>query len=257
MSSLKNKVIISTRPVDKSDSLPDALIRKGAIVIEMPMIEISPVELIPEIEKHFHEINQFDWLIFTSKNGVRYFFQTLEKVTGYKKLPDKIRTAVVGKKTAGELNIYGVVADIICSGNLSEDLLNDLKIKKCIHKNERVFLALGNLAGDILEKGISDLADVSRINIYKTTKPKSVDQKVLKRIRDEEYDLILFTSPSGFINFIGFIGKDVPSKHLKLASIGKTTSAAIIKEGYKPLFTAKVSDGEGLVKEMEGFYSKT
>ncbi len=256
MKKLKNKVIITTRPNDEHDTLSKYLRAEGASVIEMPMIEISPVEISIKTKKYFHNINKYNWLIFTSKNGVIYFFQLLENITGSRELPHTVKTAVVGKKTAEELKKNGVEPTLVSSGNTSEALLNELKTRY-IQKNEKVLLALGNLAGDILEKGISDFCEVSRINVYKTTKPGYVDKKVLQRISNQNYDIIIFTSPSGFNNFISFIEKEKHLKNLKIASIGKTTDSAILNKGYRPLITAKVSDADGLIHEIIEYFKQT
>ena len=73
MKGLENKVIISTRPLSQDDSMINYLTQQGAIVNEFPMIEISQAEIDDNISETLEQIDSFNWIIFTSKNGFKYF----------------------------------------------------------------------------------------------------------------------------------------------------------------------------------------
>jgi uroporphyrinogen-III synthase len=73
MSSLKNRTIISTRPLSNDDVIRDYLSDKGANVIDFPMIEISAAFVNDNIKNALNNIKSFQWIIFTSKNGVEFF----------------------------------------------------------------------------------------------------------------------------------------------------------------------------------------
>jgi hydroxymethylbilane synthase len=249
---LSNKVIISTRAVESGDTLPDLLKARGADVISLPMIDIVPTA----IEKHEKEIlqhiEQFDWIFFTSKNGVVNFFRHLLDVNGKTELPSVIKIAAIGNKTAAELEYYGYGADFMSHGNNSDDFVDNFN-KICNPKRLRMLVALGNLADDTLLKGFSKENDVKRIDVYQTVLPKAADNSVIDMIRDNKYDLIVFTSPSTFQNFCYFYGKEDLAA-VKMASIGTTTTKAIKDAGVAPLITAKKSSAEGLCEAITEFY---
>jgi len=249
---LKDKVIISTRVIESGDSLSDSLRMKGAEVISLPMIEIVPSQLENTEKEILNNLSDFDWIFFTSKNGVVNFFKQLSDLKGSTALSANLKIAAIGSKTASELEYYGYAPAFLSQGNTSEDLLAEF-YKVVNPKNQKILLSLGNLADKSLENRLSNENTVNRINVYQTEKPKNADFSIIKRIEDNNYDLIIFTSPSTFQNFILFYEKE-NIKFLKTASIGTTTSKAIELSGFKPLITAKKSSAEGLIEAITEYY---
>jgi hydroxymethylbilane synthase len=249
---LKNKIIISTRVVESDDTLPGLLQTQGAKVLSLPMIEVKQ-SLINDVDKIvLKNINSFNWLFFTSRNGVVNFFKHLIDVKGNTELSTNIKIAAIGNKTALELEYYGFSADFISDGNTSEELLEQFsKLQR--PSSLKILLALGNLANDTLLNGLAKGNEVSRINVYDTLKPENADKGILEIIQKDLYDLILFTSPSTFQNFSSFLDKSI-LKSLKVASIGNTTSKCITEAGVIPLVTAKKSNAEGLCEAIIEYY---
>ena len=249
---LKNKIIISTRVVESDDSMPEMLQKQGAHVLSFPMIEIHQSRLNENEIEILKNINSFDWLFFTSRNGVVNFFKHLIDINGKTELPKSIKIAAIGNKTALELEYYGFSANFISEGNTSEELLEQF-YKNQNPKNLKMIVALGNLAEDILQNKLSAENEVYRINVYDTLKPTKVDENILEIISNDQYDLIVFTSPSTFQNFCSFINADLKKK-LKIASIGKTTSKAINDAGVEPLITSGKSNAEGLCNSIFEYF---
>ncbi|NOY97054.1 MAG: hydroxymethylbilane synthase [Chlorobi bacterium] len=250
---LKNRVIISTRAKESTDSLPEILTKEGARVFSFPMIEITSPTLNDVETQYLKNIGHYDWIFFTSKNGVSHFFKQLIEVGGSTELPGSLKIAVIGEKTSAELDYYGYAPDFISTGNTSAGLLNSF-YEKYNPKNLRILLALGNLADNTLFNRLSDGNIVNRINVYNTVKPEKVDSSILNIIKNDKYDLILFTSPSTFHNFSSYFTKD-EMQNMKIASIGKTTTNTISNSGFKPLFTAKRSNIEGLKEAIIEYYN--
>ncbi len=251
---LKDKVIISTRAIELGDSLPDLLKSQGAEFIALPMIEVSPSQLNNAEKETLQNLEDFDWLFFTSKNGVINFFKQLSDLKGSTALPENLKIAVIGNRTSSELDYYGYAPSFISKGNTSEDFLEEF-YKAVNPQNQKILLSLGNLAEDFLYNNLIKDNSVQRINVYQTDKPKSVDNKILNIIREGKYDLIVFTSPSTFHNFCLYAEKDI-IKELKMASIGSTTTKAIAEAGYSPLLTAKMSNVEGLGEAIANYFKK-
>ncbi len=251
---LKNKVIISTRPKDPTDNLPPMLTKLGASVISFPMIKIELSKINETEINYLKNINSYNWIFFTSKNGVSHFFKQLIETKGNTELPKSLKIATIGNKTSAELDYYGYAPDFISSGNTSEDFLNEFYEK---HKPEncKIILSLGNLADNTLYNRLTKENKVDRINVYNTVNIGKVETNIINIIKKDKYDLVIFTSPSAFYNFCSYFSKK-ELLNIKMASIGKTTTKAITEKGYTPLFTAKKSNTEGLKEAIVKFYKK-
>ena len=250
---LKDKVIISTRALEPGDTLPDVLKARGAKLISLPMIEITRTLLRSDEMDLMKNLDFFDWIFFTSKNGVSHFFKHLIDIKGNTELPKSVKMAVIGVKTAIELDYYGYAPDFISEENTSVDLIN-LFYKKHHPENLKILLSLGTLADNMLFDSFSLENKVYRVNVYKTVKPESVDSEILDVIKNNRYDLIVFTSPSTFHNFCSFYDVNLIGK-LKMVSIGSTTTKAMKDAGLEPLLTAKKSNAEGLRDAIIEYYS--
>lgn len=249
---LKDKVIISTRALEASDTLPEILKSSGAKLLSLPMIEIIPSPLDPQMAEDLNNLESFDWIFFTSKNGVVNFFKQLIDSKGNTTLPKTVKLAVIGLKTGLELEYYGYAPIFISEENTAEEFLNHFEAKYK-PENLKILLALGNLADNTLENRLSIQNTTRRINVYQTVKPAQADQAILELIKIDAYDLIVFTSPSTFNNFCSFYDPSLLEK-LKMASIGTVTTKAIQKAGFEPLFTARKSNAEGIRDAINEFY---
>ena len=249
---LKDKVIISTRALEASDTLPEIIKSSGAKFISLPMIEIVPSPLDTEMAEVLNTLESFDWIFFTSKNGVVNFFKQLIDLKGNTTLPKTLKIAVIGLKTGLELEYYGYAPTFISEENTAEEFLNRFEAKYK-PENLKILLSLGNLADNTLENSLSIRNITRRINVYQTVKPTQADQAILDQIKNDAYDLIVFTSPSTFNNFCTFIEPSLLGR-LKIASIGSVTTKAIQKAGFEPLFTARKSNAEGIRDAINEFY---
>ncbi len=245
------KTIINTRPKGSDDHIGSALKDLGAKVLNMPLIEIIPVPVSNKAIQNLTKNNTYQWLIFTSKNGVNHLFDQINFDARIKSLPFK--TAVFGKRTAMALKKKGFKPDIVNLQNTSADLLNDLNHE--INANDKLLLVLGILASDLLEDSLKLSVSVERLNVYNTIFTKSINDEILSTIEHDNYDLILFNSPSGFNSFKYHTNKTIDLDKLKIACIGPTTKEVILTEGLKPLVVAKPSGKKGLINEIENYFN--
>jgi len=249
---LKDRVIISTRGLEPGDTLPELFIECGAHLLSLPMIEISSSKPDENIQMQLDNLASYDWIFFTSKNGVSNFFKLLIDLKGSTELPGKIKIAVIGYKTGLELEYYGYSPTIVCDENTSDELLNQF-YKQYTPQNLNILLALGNLAENTLFNRLSSENKVKRIDVYETLKPGYADSEIMEILKNDQYDLIVFTSPSTFNHFCSFYETDRLAK-LKMASIGSTTTKSIREAGFEPLLTAKKSNAEGLRDAIIEYY---
>jgi len=117
-----------------------------------------------------------------------------------------------------------------------------------------ILLLLGNLSDDTLQKTTGERAHCVRVNCYDTVIPQEVDEHIKHKIRHREFDLLLFTSPSTFRNFIQIIGQENLNVPLKAVSIGPTTEKAMYQMGYPPLFSAASPDPKTIVSDIQKFF---
>ena len=247
MNALENRIIISTRPLSDDDTLKKSLSGKGAVVLNFPMIKIVINALNTEIRTTFANLNTFEWLLFTSKNGVDSFFKIAKEIETIK-LP---KIAVIGKTTASEVRKNGFEPELISSGNTSEDFINELKSK--LHSNDSVLLIQGELADTKFE---NNLTSATRLNVYKTIETTDHCIEIINRIKANDYDMLVFTSPSGFKNFIKVMSGTNCNDNLKIACIGQTTEKEVLRQGYTPLIVSAKSSGDFLTDEIERYFTK-
>jgi hydroxymethylbilane synthase len=251
---LKGKTIISTRAADADEELSRMLQSHGANVVNCPMIKIESTEFTTGDKEVFRQLDQFDWLFFTSRNGVIHFFKQLMDLQGGTSLPSSLKIAVIGAKTAAELDYYGYSPHFTASGNTSEALASEFK-KQVNPENKKLLLALGNLAGQALEKELIAGNEIQRLNVYQTVQPEKIEETAASLISYDRYDCILFTSPSTFNNFYEQMESRL-SAPLKMASIGPTTTKAIAAKGLQPLVTAKDSSAQGFCDSIVDYFQK-
>jgi uroporphyrinogen-III synthase len=251
---LENKVFISTRPEGQSAELESLLAEDSATLISMPTIQVNPLPLDDFGRLQLKSIASFNWIVFTSPNGLKYFFARLFEIQNNYVLPEHLKIAVVGKKTAAHLECYGTSAAFINLGNTAEDFVADFFHR--VNLGERVLFPIGNLARTVIEDKISKKAVCTRILFYETIMPDTVNNEALKRVINDEYDMIILTSPSGCTNLLQLIeGKADPAK-LRLVCIGQTTSAEVIRNGLEPLITAATANSQGIYSAILSYFQK-
>ncbi|MFH1000835.1 MAG: uroporphyrinogen-III synthase [Bacteroidota bacterium] len=252
---LENKTIISTRPIQSDKPLIDLLQKDGAKYISMPMIEPVLSILNPAEKAILSNIEQFDWLIFTSGNGVRFFFEQLEKFQIPKVFPDTLKTAVIGKSTAKELLRHGLQPAFVGKGKTSADLANEIQSQFGVGSQPKLLIAQGNLASPVLENKLSKVSRINRIIVYNTLTPKNVSVESLQRIINNDYDLILLASPSALNNLCAILAP-LQAAELRLACIGPTTQKAVEKLGAISELVANESTSLGMYKSIKDYFDK-
>jgi uroporphyrinogen-III synthase len=251
---LEDKIFISTRPAGQSAELEILLAEESATLIAMPTIEVRPLPLDESAWLQLKNLGSFNWIVFTSPNGLKYFFEALFELQNNYGLPEHLKIAVVGKKTAAHLECYGTSAAFINLGNTAEDFVADFFHR--VNLGERVLFPIGNLARSVIEDKISKKAVCTRILFYETILPETVDSEALQLVVNDQYDMIVLTSPSCCNNLLHLIsGKADPAK-LRLVCIGQTTSAEVIRNGIEPLITAGTANSQGIYTAIINYFQK-
>ena len=209
----------------------------GATLHHFPMIDIvSNSDVIP------FNTSDFDYYIFTSKNGVKAFLN-LDFVKGY-----KIKAICLGEKTKQALVENGVNPVFISTQSYAENLVDELH-QNLILKDKKVLLVLGNLADDRLENGLKSICEVKRLNIYSTILETS-KKEVITNLMSTENTLSVFTSPSSFQAFSNLYNLDKST----LVSIGTTTSEYMKSKDFNPEIIADEQTYEGISNAIINYY---
>ena len=251
---LENKVFISTRPEGQSAELESLLAEESATLISMPTIEIRPLPLDEFSWLQLKNLESFNWIVFTSPNGLKFFFARLFDLQKHYGLPAHLKIAVVGKKTAAHLECYGTSAEFINLGNTAEDFSADFFNR--VNSGERVLFPIGNLARSVIEDRISKKAICTRVLFYETVIPATVNESALLSILSNDYDMIILTSPSGCSNLLQLVSEKMDVSTLRLVCIGQTTAAEVIRSGIEPLITAGTANSQGISSAIINYFQK-
>lgn len=182
-----------------------------------PMIRIVPLDNYSTFDRHLRKICSFNWIVFTSRYAVQYFFQRLIKIGFDGRCLHNIKIAAVGASTATKLEEFSVIADLIPKVESSKGLL--ATFKRIDLKGEKIFLPCSNISDKGLSAGLRNLgAKVAACVAYKNIAPLDLPDLDLKT-----FDQIIFTSPSGVRNFARRYGK--PPQKVGITCIGEVTRA--------------------------------
>ena len=243
---LFGKKILVTRARTQSSKLSKALKNLGAQVVECPTIKIvAPSDNFAAIDAAIEKIRDFDWIIFTSANGVEKFFERLRIYGLDARALNKI--AAIGSATAEKLSSFGIIADVVPKDFIAESLADALKN---FVDGKKILLARAEEARDILPESLKNFgAEVIVAPAYKTV------SEVSAQIDFDSIDLITFTSSSTVKNFVAAHGvaalKKIPS-----AAIGSITAQTLKNFGVTPAVVAKKFTIEGLVEAIKKFYGR-
>jgi len=250
---LFGKKIVVPRRTGQAGGFAKQLADLGADVLEVPTIKITePLEKMAIVDALL-EINSYDWLIFTSANGVTAFFDLFFK--RFQDLRDLggARIAAVGPKTAEKLRELHLQVDLMPEEYVGKKIVAAFKkyqdienVKMCLFRAE---VANRELPDALMEEG----AIVDDIAIYRTVAETEDRIGAAARLHEEGADWVTFTSSSTVQHFhtrfdLPKLMKKFPQ--LKLASIGPETSKAIVALGLKPALEAKEHTTDGLIAAL-------
>lgn len=240
------RYIISTRPKRQNNELKQLLEKQGYTLLELPMIEIHRAKLSSSDFKKLENIQQYNWIVFTSPNGIRHFFHHYKNTSGTNSLPENIKTAVVGTTTQKILEEHGNKPTLVNPGNTGKELAEFMLDK--ITETDRILFPEGNLARGVISGILSEKASCESLVVYENRMPNAIDENILQKIIDNQYEFIILTSPSGFINLKKTLEGRTDLAKLRLVSIGSTTSTEVEAHALTPFVTANMSNAQGIAK---------
>jgi uroporphyrinogen III methyltransferase / synthase len=249
---LLGKRIVVTRARQQASDLVGLLGDLGAECLEYPTIEILPPLNPQPLKKAIENLTAYDWIVFTSANGVLFFFERLFAAGQDARALGRIKTAAIGPATAGRLREFGLISDIVPSTYRAESVVEAFKNEQL--KGKKILLPRAKEARPILPEELKKMgAEVDEIPAYETRKVTEATNDLVQALEERRIDLITFTSSSTVKNFKALLPPENFKKLIQgvtIASIGPITSDTAADLGFDVHITAASYTIPGLVEAI-------
>lgn len=247
MPRLLNKRILITREKKQSQIFSEKILRSGGIPIEVPLLKISCKDK-DKIKNNyiFNELGRYQWIFFTSANGVDCFFKLIN--TDIFNVLASSKIAVVGHKTELALKKHGFHADFIPTTYNAEVMASEFLAKH--PTNRPLLLVRGNRSRTVLPFQFSNYGlTFDLVEVYETSYNLDIKKTLNKYMIEDEIDFITFTSPSTVDAFMKMTAER--SFHDKVCvCIGTTTEKRAQEYGFKTTIVPDQFTIEGMIDCM-------
>jgi uroporphyrinogen III methyltransferase / synthase len=251
---LSGKRIVVTRTRKQASELSEQLRALGAEIIELPTIRIEPPTDLRGFAELVQDAHAYDWIVFTSPNGVDAFFNLFFKIYDDAREIGAAKIAAIGPATAQRIKDHHLHVDLQPEDFVAEAIVREFAKQGGV-ENLRILIARGEKARDVLPRELSGLGAIVDEGFAYRTVPETRDVTgARRRLLEEGADLITFTSSSTVENFLA-LGVAWP-EGMKTASIGPITSRTMRAHGLKIDIEARRHDIEGLVQGIRNFFFK-
>jgi uroporphyrinogen III methyltransferase/synthase len=231
---LFGKKVLVTRSRNQASVFVKFLEELGAEAIEFPTIEIIPPQSWNELDRAIENLGTYNWIIFTSVNGVLFFFERLKRKSKDLRELKGIKIAAIGEQTAKSVANLGLAVDIIPDDFKAEGIVE--RFRETDIKGKRILIPRAKEAREVLPLELAQMgADVHVVVVYETKKPslKKIEG-IGKMLKNGKIDVITFASSSTVRNFLSVFGKDreIFSSTI-VACIGPITAEPLRELGIK------------------------
>ncbi|HSU17108.1 uroporphyrinogen-III C-methyltransferase [Longimicrobium sp.] len=251
---LSGRCIVVTRARAQASEFAATLERLGAEVLQLPVIRIVPPADPAPLREAAARAETFDWIVFTSVNGVEHFFRELAGMGRDARALGAARVCAIGPATAAEAAKHGIRADLVPDEFVAEAAVEALAAAGVDGK--RILLPRAEIARAVLPDGLRARgAEVVEVVAYRTVQDGAGADEVRRRLDAGEVDLVTFTASSTVRNFASLVGADVG--RAKVASIGPVTSQTVREMGMAVEVEAAEYTIPGLVEAIRGFYAES
>lgn len=253
---LSGKRIVITRARAQASGLVSTLSKLGAHCIEIPTIKIAPPSDIAPLMESINSIDKYDWLVFTSVNGVKFFFDTLYEMGKDVRALGHLKFACIGPVTKERLKDYGIISDILPETYRAESVVDAFSTVEI--KNKSVLLPRAKKARTILPDELRKMgARLDEVTAYETLLDAEGKEELITLLENNEIDAVTFTSSSTVSNFMSLLeSKDTQTllENVITASIGPITSDTARSLDIEPDIEAKEYTIQGLTHSLLTYY---
>tara|TARA_Y100000589_G_scaffold274741_1_gene268624 strand:- start:2185 stop:2976 length:792 start_codon:yes stop_codon:yes gene_type:complete len=258
---LNKKNIVITRSKDKISDVKNMFTKKGARIFDLPALIIDYPDDLNTLDNILLNINKFNWIIFSSSNGVNYLEKRLiDNGSSLRYFSGKIKFAVVGNKTSESLNSLGIQADFIPPNFVAESLLENFPFSQT---KERILLPRVQSGGrNIIAEKLRNMgAIVDEVATYESRCPTIIPKETEKALKDGIVDAIIFSSGKTVFNSAYLLEKYFGDQWLSiienihLFTIGPQTSIACQKLFKRVNKQADIYTFEGLLEAIISYFN--
>lgn len=253
---LLGKTIVVTRARKQASNLVDRLTELGAECLECPTIKVVPPDDAEPLKAALEKLAAYDWLVFTSVNGVNFFFEYLFAQGKDVRALHHLQTAVIGPATAKRLFDFGLKSDIVPESYRAEAVVKAFARKDI--KGKKILIPRAKDARPILPVELTKLgAVVHEVTAYHTQAVKDNTETLVSRLKQGSIDLITFTSSSTVKNFHALLPPEALKSlmhNVTIASIGPITADTAKQLGFAVDIIADTYTIPGLCQAIQAFY---
>ncbi|WP_127586180.1 uroporphyrinogen-III C-methyltransferase [Paenibacillus koleovorans] len=230
-----------TRAREQASELVRGIEELGGEAVEFPVIRCQPTsdpEQVERLDQTIRELGGFDWIVFTSVNGVDYFFRRLIETGADIRNLGAARLVAVGPKTQEALRLRGLTTVPLPSAYKQEGIADALE--PLVEAGQRVLLPTGDLARDVLRKRLEAQGlSVTEVDAYETVQATEFGEETLEQLREGGIHVVTFTSSSTVMNLLHALkqlGEEQPIEllnRLELVCIGPVTAQTAEEAGLR------------------------
>jgi uroporphyrinogen III methyltransferase/synthase len=243
---LFGQTVLVTRPVDQTGEMTSSLAAMGAGVVCQPAIEIAPPDDWSSVDKAIQQLSTFDWIVFSSRNGVRYFLDRVEELGQDSRALAGVQIAAIGPATVAQLASYALRADLCPEVHRAEALAEALVPDA---SGQKMLLVRASRGREVLAEMLtSGGVRVRQVVSYTSRDVRVPDPEVTDMLAQGKIDWVTVTSSAIARAIVHLYGSQL--KQTKLAAISPLTADVLRSAGYEPAAVAEVYTGAGLVKAI-------
>jgi uroporphyrinogen III methyltransferase/synthase len=252
---LFGRTIVVTRARSASSDFAADLRRLGADAIEFPTIEKVAPKSFAALDKAIARLDSFDWIIFTSANGVESFIERLKSLGRDIRDLGRASIAAIGPATAARLADYALRVSAVPDEYRAEAIISAIGARQI--RGKRFLIPRAEVAREVLPETLraKGAKTVEVAPAYRTVKPKGAHaERMRELIASGAIDLVTFTSSSTVTNFCDLIG--APAKGLRAAAIGPITAATARERGFKVVVSPREYTIPALTEAIRAYFAR-
>ena len=250
--------VLVTRPREQASEFADLLAAYGATVLPFPTIAIVPPDDWTSLDRAIQELGRFDWIIFTSVNGVRYFMERLDAAGRDARALAAARLCAIGPRTAEALATAHLKVDRVPAHYQAEGLLEVFGQEDLI--GTRILIPRAEVARDLLPDELRARgADVVVAIAYRTVRPEADIAALTEALRQGRVEVVAFTSSSTVKNYLASFASLEEARTLTqkavIACIGPITAQTAEDAGLKVTILAKANTVPALADAIAEYFA--
>ncbi|MHB1127824.1 MAG: uroporphyrinogen-III C-methyltransferase [Bacillota bacterium] len=254
---LFGKRIVVTRAKDQAGSMMDKIEALGGEPWEFAAIGVEEPEDFGPMDRSIANIGTYDWIIFTSVNGVEYFFRRMRYFNRDTRALHRTKLGAIGPRTREELESHGLLVDFVPDKYVAEAVAEGLRVENM--EGVRVLLPRADIARQVLPETLREQgAHVDVVHAYRTVKGRGDVTALREELQDRAVHAVTFTSSSTARNFAELLPSGELHELMRgvtVASIGPVTSRTVRELGLTVDVEAEEYTVDGLIRALVAYFT--